>query len=156
MTIEQATPAHLEGVNRLLYQVADVHRRGRPDLFRADAKKYNDNELCAIFENESTPVFVALDDDDTVLGYAFCIIEEIENHPLLMDDKSLYIDDLCVEENRRGQHIGKALLEFVRQYAKSIRCRRITLNVWECNPSAMAFYRKNGFLPLKTGMEELL
>jgi GNAT superfamily N-acetyltransferase len=32
-----------------------------------------------------------------------------------------------------GKHIGKALYEFVRGYAKSIGCYNITLNVWEGN-----------------------
>lgn len=156
MTIQRASQAHLEGINRLLYQVAEVHHQGRPDIFRANAKKYNDDELCAILADEQTPVFAAVDDDQNVLGYAFCVLEEHNGHPLLMDEKILYIDDLCVEEQRRGQHIGRALLDYVRSYAKSIGCRRITLNVWACNPSAMAFYCKNGFAPLKTGMEELL
>lgn len=156
MNILRASEAHLDGINRLLYQVAEVHHQGRPDIFRANAKKYNDDELRAILADEHTPVFVALDDAHSVLGYAFCILEEQNDHPLLMDDKALYIDDLCVEEQLRGQQIGRALLDYVRDYAKSIGCRRMTLNVWECNPSAMVFYRRNGFVPLKTGMEEIL
>ncbi len=156
MHIRSAALEDADGIYRLLYQVAAVHSDGRPDIFRQGAKKYNDSRLQEILNNPNTPVFVAVNDDNYLLGYAFCVVDEIKNHPLLMDDKSLYIDDLCVEETMRGQHIGKALLEYVRAYAKKIGCRRITLNVWECNPSARAFYDKNGFGILKTTMEQML
>lgn len=156
MNIRFAALRDADGIYRLLYQVAAVHSNGRPDIFRKGAKKYNDSRLQEILNNPDTPVFVAVNDDNYLLGYAFCVIEEIKDHPLLMDDKSLYIDDLCVEETMRGQHIGKALLEYVRAYAVSIGCRRMTLNVWECNPSARAFYDKNGFSVLKTTMEQML
>lgn len=156
MTIIRATQAHLEGINRLLYQVADVHHQGRPDLFRANAKKYCDAEICRILADPDTPVFAAVDAQNTVMGYAFCILQEKKDHPLLMDCKTLYLDDLCVEESLRGRHIGKALLEHVRSYAKEIGCYHLTLNVWNCNPAAMRFYEANGFKPLKVGMEAML
>ena len=45
------------------------------------------------------------------------------------DIKTLYIDDLCVDENVRGKSIGKQLFEHVKSYAKEIECYNITLNV---------------------------
>ncbi len=156
MTILRAAQAHLDGINRLLYQVADVHHQGRPDLFRANAKKYSDAEILRILADPDTPVFVAVDAQNTVMGYAFCIIQEQKGHPLLMDCKTLYLDDLCIEESLRGQQIGKTLLEYVRSYAETIGCYHLTLNVWSCNPAAMRFYENNGFHPMKTGMELLL
>ncbi len=156
MTIRKASSGDADGIITLLHQVAEVHHKGRPDIFRAGAQKYDRGNLAAIFADEKRPVLVAVDAEERVLGYAFCVINEVKNHLLLMDDKSIYIDDLCVEETLRGQHIGKALLGAVREYAKEIGCRRLTLNVWECNPSARVFYEKNGFVPLETTLEQLL
>nr|MCR4790816.1 GNAT family N-acetyltransferase [Treponemataceae bacterium] len=67
-----------------------------------------------------------------------------------------YIDDLCVDENIRGQHIGKSLYDYVLQFAKEEGCYNLTLNVWTLNPNAMKFYEKCGLLPQKIGMEKIL
>ena len=73
-----------------------------------------------------------------------------------LDVKSLYIDDLCVDENIRGQHIGRQLYEYVLDYAKQSGCYNVTLNVWACNESARKFYEKCGLVPQKIGMEKIL
>lgn len=78
-------------------------------------------------------------------------------HALLLEDvKTLYIDDICVDENARGKHVGKSLYEYVRDYARSIGCHHITLNVWEGNEAALSFYRNMGMQVQKTTMETIL
>ena len=69
---------------------------------------------------------------------------------------NLYIDDICVDENARGKHIGKSLYDYVRDYALAIGCNNITLNVWEGNDSAKHFYNKCGLKPQKTTLEKIL
>ena len=156
MIIKRATENNLKGINKLLEQVLMVHHFGRPDLFKAGAKKYTDTELCEILEDDNRPIFVAVDDNDTVLGYAFCIMKQEIGNNILTDIKTLYIDDLCVDEELRGQHIGTALYDFVKDFAKSEGCYNITLNVWACNEDAHKFYEKCGLVPQKYGMEEIL
>ncbi len=157
-TIRLSTPADAPGINRLLYQVAAVHAAGRPDLFVAGEKKYTDDELLAIIETEADtrPIFVMVDEGDTVLGYAFCMVEDHADAHVLTHIKTLYVDDICVEESLRGQHIGGALYHHCVAYAKEIGCHNLTLNVWECNPGAKAFYEKMGMQVQKTGMEVIL
>ena len=156
MTIRVANSADLSGVERLLFQVAAIHEAGRPDIFKSNTKKYTAEELQVIFENPMTPVYLAVDDNDEVLGYAFCILRETKGNKLLCDRRELYIDDLCVDETCRGRHIGSALYHFVKDEAKRLACNAVTLNVWCLNDSAMAFYRALGMEPLKVVMEDRL
>ena len=156
MTIRVANSADLSGVERLLFQVAAIHEAGRPDIFKSNTKKYTAEELQVIFENPTTPVYLAVDDNDEVLGYAFCILRETKGNKLLCDRRELYIDDLCVDETCRGRHIGSALYHFVKDEAKRLACNAVTLNVWCLNDSAMAFYRALGMEPLKVVMEDRL
>ena len=149
--IRKANTEDIKALTKLLYQADAVHNGIRPDLFKSDTPKYNDQELEAIINDNSKPIFVY--DDGEVVGHAFCQITEVKNHRLLQDIKTLYIDDICVDEAVRGKHIGKALFEYVRDYARSIGCNNITLNVWEGNDSAMAFYKNMGMKVQKTGME---
>lgn len=144
------------GINKLLNQVLMVHHNGRPDLFKAHVKKYTDEELAVLIEDDSRPIFVAVDEAEEVLGYAFCVFQQHINNNILTDVKTLYIDDLCVDEEKRGMHIGRTLYDYVIDYAKAEGCYNLTLNVWSCNESAMRFYEKCGLVPQKVGMEKLL
>ena len=151
--IRRAEANDLEAINKLLQQVLTVHHRGRPDLFKETGKKYTDAELLGIFENPDTPVFV-YDKDGAVLGYAFCALQHL-NSGALMPITTLYLDDLCVLESARGLHIGTALFEYVKAFAKEKGCHNITLHVWEGNPGAKAFYEAQGMAPQYTSMELL-
>lgn len=155
MEIRRAEKGDMAGINELLRQVLTVHHNGRPDLFKSDSKKYTDEELAELIDDDGRPVFVA-DEGGKVLGYAFCVFKQYVNDNILTDIKTLYIDDLCVDEACRGQHIGRSLYEFVLAFAKEQGCYNVTLNVWECNTGAKRFYEKCGLVPQKTGMEKIL
>ena len=156
MLIRRAQEKDLNDINRLLQQVLLVHHIGRPDLFKAEGKKYNDEELICMMKDDSRPVFVGVDEEDKVLGYAFCIFQQYLNSGSLTDIKTLYIDDLCVDETVRGQHVGTQLYEYVLDFAKEQGCYNVTLNVWAKNESAMRFYEKCGLSVQKTGLEKIL
>ncbi len=156
MNIRRAVIKDMSGINKLLNQVLMVHHKGRPDLFKANVKKYTDEELSEIIVDDSRPIFVAVDESDEVLGYAFCVFQQHINNNILTDIRTLYIDDLCVDEEKRGMHKGKALYDYVVNFAKSENCYNITLNVWSCNESAMRFYEACGLVPQKVGMEKIL
>lgn len=134
MTVRFACEKDIPQMNSLLYQVERVHQQGRPDLFKEGAKKYTDNELKAMLKDKTKPIFAAVDENDVMKGYAFCVFQEHKGDNVLTDIKTLYIDDLCVDENCRGQHIGSVLYEAVKKFAKEQGCYNVTLNVWECNP----------------------
>jgi len=156
MNIRRACLRDMEDINQLLLQVCLVHHKGRPDLFKYGAKKYTDKQLAAIIGDDNTPILVAVDENEKVLGYAFCIFQQHLNNNILTDIKTLYIDDLCVDENMRGRHIGKQLYDAVIAFAREQHCYNVTLNVWSLNEGAMKFYEACGLKPQKVGMETIL
>ena len=156
MEIRRAMEKDMDGINNLLQQVCLVHHKGRPDLFKYGAKKYTDDQLKAIIHDDNRAIFTATDEDGKVLGYAFCIFQQHINDNILTDIKTLYIDDLCVDENIRGRHIGKQLYEAVLAFAREQGCYNVTLNVWSLNEPARKFYESCGLKPQKVGMETIL
>lgn len=156
MEIRRAREKDMDRINDLLLQVCLVHHKGRPDLFKYGAKKYTDEQLLGIIQDDRRPIFVALDENQRVIGYAFCVFQQHIDDNILTDIKTLYIDDLCVDETLRGQHIGKQLYEAVLAFAKESGCYNVTLNVWSLNTSAMQFYQSCGLVPQKIGMETIL
>lgn len=155
MTIRRAVQNDIPALSELLRQVCNVHHQGRPDLFKPDGTKYTSEQLTELIADDSRPIFVA-ETEEGVKGYAFCMFKQHLNDTCVTDIKTLYIDDLCVDENCRGQHIGRQLYEFVLQFAGESGCYNVTLNVWCCNPDAIQFYEKCGLVPQKIGMEKIL
>ena len=153
--IRMAKEKDIPKISDLLSQVCLVHHNGRPDIFNV-GRKYSAEELAVLLQDETRPILVSVDDNDAVMGYCFCIFQQHVNNAVLTDIKTLYIDDLCVDEQLRGQHIGKELYDAAVAFAKEHACYNLTLNVWSCNPSAMRFYEKQGLLTQKVGMELIL
>lgn len=156
MKIRRALEPDIPRMEDLLHQVCMVHHRGRPDLFRAGGSKYSTQELRQLIEDETRPILVAQDEAGVVRGYAFCVYQQHTGNRALTDVKTLYLDDLCVDESCRGQHIGQTLYQAVLDMARANGCYNVTLNVWSCNESAMRFYEKQGLKPQKVGMEVIL
>ena len=144
MKIRRAETCDMPRIDELLMQVELVHHKARPDLFKNGGRKYTDEELAAIIADDKRPILVAVDDNNRLLGYAFCIFQQYLDNTIMTDIKTLYIDDLCVDEACRGQHIGCALYAAVLAYAREHGCFNVTLNVWSGNDNAQRFYESCG------------
>ena len=153
MTVRRAEKKDTPRIQQLLWQVEQVHHRIRPDLFRDGGRKYTDAQLADILADDARPVLAAVDENDRLLGYAFCKFEEYRDDNIMQDRRTLYLDDMCVDETLRGQHIGRALFEAVRDYARAHGCRDLTLNVCTGNDAARRFYESCGFRPRKVCMD---
>ena len=155
MTVRRAVERDIPALMRLLVQVNMVHHNGRPDLFKGPTTKYTEAELKTILSDDATPVFVCVDEAGAVLGHGFCVLQHFGGQ-LMEEVDTLYIDDICVDEAARGRHVGAALYRHIVDYARALGCYNVTLNVWSCNPGAMAFYERMGMKPYKVGMETIL
>ena len=155
MDIRRAEAKDLNGIRKLLFQVNQLHADGRPDLFKSGGIKYTDREILEIIADNRRPVYVFAPEDQ-VLGYVFCVFEETAETSSLRPMRTLYIDDLCVDETARGQHIGQRLYGRAVQLARDSGCARVTLHAWNFNEKAFGFYEKLGMSPLYTTMEQRL
>ena len=155
MNIVKAERRHIPGMLRLLGQVGQVHHEIRPDIFRAGALKYDETALEALLQDENKPIFIG-EEGDRVLGYCFCVLKDYRGSGVQTDRVELYIDDLCVEEDCRGQGVATRLYAYVKEFAKELGCSFITLNVWCGNDNAQKFYEKMGLTPRSIMMEQPL
>jgi ribosomal protein S18 acetylase RimI-like enzyme len=155
MEIRLAKQTDIPQIINLLRQIGQLHYDLRPDIFRPVTLKYDEQQVLKIMDDEKRPIFIAAE-GDTVLGFGFCIVKQIQNHSVVNDMTEFYIDDLCVDENCRSQGIGEALCRHIYDYAKARHYRAVTLNVWSCNVRAIKFYERLGFQPQKIYMESVL
>ena len=166
MNIRRAEDRDSDRIIELLVQVCNVHADIRPDLFIHDGTKYSKEDLHEMYKDDNKPIFVAVDelsgdnanesDKEKVLGYCFCQIKKTEGSRCIKPFTQLFIDDLCVDEASRGQHVGRQLFDYVKSFAKELGCYEVTLNVWEGNDSARRFYDNMGMKPKETQMEIII
>lgn len=152
MTIRKAQEKDVSRIVELLGQVLQIHAEIRPDIFIPDTTKYTEQELAALLKDEKKPIYVAVNEEDVCMGYAFCQMKEQPFSNNMVQFQSLFIDDLCVDRFARGRHIGESLFDYVKQEAKRMGCYEVTLNVWAGNTSAEKFYEK---MEMKTKERQL-
>lgn len=156
MHIRKAEEKDILKIMELLGQVLQIHADIRPDIFIPGTTKYTEEELKALLKEEKKPIYVAVNEEDVCIGYAFCQIQEQPFSNNMVPFKSLFIDDLCVDQQIRGQHIGESLFEYAKLEAKKLNCYEVTLNVWAGNTSAEKFYEKMGMRTKERQMEYIL
>jgi len=157
MRIRGAMEKDFDRIIILLQQVLEIHAAIRPDIFRSGTTKYTKEQLSEILADGNRPIYVAVDDADDLMGYAFCVLKETpaESNNMVRY-KQLYIDDLCVDASARGQHVGEALFEHVKEQARAMGCYEVSLCVWAGNDGAERFYEKMGLKTKERIMEYIL
>ena len=69
------------------------------------------SELAELLKQEDRPIYVAVNEDDVCWRYAFCQMQEQPFSTNMVPFKSLFIDDLCVDQQGKGTaHRRKACL----------------------------------------------
>ena len=156
MIIRKAEDKDIPRIIELLGQVLQIHADIRPDVFIPGTTKYTVDELRELLKDEEKPIYIAANEEDVCVGYAFCQLQEQPFSNNMVQFKSLFIDDLCVDQLARGQHIGESLFEYVKKEAEQMGCYEVTLNVWSGNTSAEKFYEKMGMKTKERQMEYTL
>jgi GNAT superfamily N-acetyltransferase len=154
MKIRFAQEKDIERINELLVQIGGIHHKARPDIFNPATPKFNRDELLGILDSANKFIFVAVDDNDVVQGHLFCHIRESDGQGVVAKIKTMWIEDLCVDENIRSKGIGSQLFDVVEKFAKEQQCDSITLNVWQFNEGAKVFYEKKGMSIQRTTLEK--
>ncbi len=151
--IRRAEEKDAPRISALLKQVLEVHAAVRPDMYRSGTQKYSEADVKKLLTDPDCVLFVETDGTDRTVGYAICFVHEIGDDGIVVGRRELYIDDLCVDETARRTGVGQRLFEHVKAFAKEQGFDWITLNVWNDNVNALAFYRRMGLTERKTILE---
>lgn len=84
-------------------------------------------------------LFLALQ-DDRVVG----MIAWILTHELYSADAGLYISDIAVHADARGEGVGTALMAHARTWGRAHGVAKLGWDVWKNNTTAMKFYQRLG------------
>ena len=99
-----------------------IHAEIRLDIFIPGTTKYTVCELAALLKQEDKPIYVAVNEEDVCMGYAFCQLKEQPFPPTWCPSSRCSLMTFALT-SRRGQHIGESLFDYVKQQAKSTGLR---------------------------------
>jgi GNAT superfamily N-acetyltransferase len=87
-------------------------------------------------------VYVARANDGSVVGtFALLVMDNLAH----MGTPSAVVEDVCVDEQLRGQGIGRAMMHFAMECARGCGCYKLALSSNAKREGAHAFYRSLGF-----------
>lgn len=104
---------------------------------------FSKDKLTAELDNKDSEFYFAELDGRTV-GYLKLNMGQAQTE--LKDDKALEIERIYVLREFHGKNVGQVLYEKAIEIARHIHADYVWLGVWEANPRALQFYRKNGFV----------
>jgi diamine N-acetyltransferase len=113
-----------------------------------DMKKYLEGELSIVnltaeLNNKDSEFYFAII-ENKVVGYIKLNFGQSQTE--LKEDNSLEIERIYVSKKYHGKRVGQLLYEKAIEISKQKNADYIWLGVWEENPRAISFYKKNGFV----------
>jgi ribosomal protein S18 acetylase RimI-like enzyme len=154
--IRPAAPEDWPAIKLSLTYMATLHNGLRPDLYTLKPKLVYGQYRKLTKNPEKTPVLVAVDEENHILGHLFAEYRHIKKHGCNQARSYLYVGDLCVDESARGQGIGARLLEEAALLARLRGLDKLELNVTEANENTLRFYENRGFCTQKRVMEKFV
>ncbi len=151
--IRRAQKQDAHRIAQLLETIAELHHKGRPDIYAGGGAKYGIEDVEKKIADDNEIIFVAVNEVDYVLGYTISKIYTTENDGIIIGQKKMYIDDVCVDSQFRKHGIGKMLMETTKQMAVDEDCSICELNVWAFNENAIKFYESCGMSKQRIYME---
>ena len=124
-------------------EVQNLHHHIEPTMF----KPFNQEKVELAFKEileDGVKAFVAFFKEEKV-GYILLRSIELEENAFKYYIRKLSIDHICVVESYRKHGIGKALVDFSKEYARSLDLKRIEMNYWTQNENSGQFFRAQGF-----------
>ena len=114
-----------------------------------DMKAYLDtsfaiDKLTAELSNPNSEFYFAID-NEIIIGYLKVNTGSAQTEN--KDASAFEIERIYVDQNYLGKKIGQLLFEKAIDLAKVKKASYVWLGVWEENHRALAFYKKNGFIP---------
>ncbi|MBA9075233.1 ribosomal protein S18 acetylase RimI-like enzyme [Flavobacterium gossypii] len=94
--------------------------------------------------NSKNSEFYFAELNNEIIGYLKINFGESQTE--LKDDKALEIERIYVLKDFHGKKVGQLLYDKAIEVASQTNADYVWLGVWEENPRAISFYKKNGFV----------
>ena len=142
--VREAKRKDLPRVTELRAQLHELYGFGRPDFFQKPFGEELAKETASM-QRGRQDLLLIFEEDGAIWGYLHAVFET-DSASLYRDARSYCsVRELCVDKSCRGQGIGTALMQALREQTIARGCPKIELQTWEFNAGALEFWQKQGF-----------
>lgn len=134
MIIRQAAPEDAQAIYDMIYELAVYEKAPQEVVTTADEIRDT------LFGAESKTEALICEVAGKIVGYAVFFT----SYSTWLGRNGIYMEDLYVSPDARGQGAGKALLKTIAQYAVQRKCGRLEWSVLDWNQPAIDFYLSIG------------
>lgn len=134
MIIRPAAPADAQAIYDMIYELAVYEKAPQEVVTTADEIRDT------LFGAESKTEALVCEVAGKIVGYAVFFT----SYSTWLGRNGIYMEDLYVSPDARGQGAGKALLKTIAQYAVARKCGRLEWSVLDWNQPAIDFYLSIG------------
>ena len=113
------------------------------DMIKYLEEEFNRDKLTSELTDKNSEFYFAAFEEN-IIGYLKLNFGQSQTE--IKDNNALEIERIYVLRDFHGKRVGQLLYEKALQIAKKMNAAYIWLGVWEKNPKAISFYKKNGFI----------
>lgn len=124
--------------------VQELHHEIEPEIFKPYSKENMEKLFDELLQDENVSAYLAYYNGD-VAGYVLLTRKEQDENYFRKSYLVLNVDQICVDGEFKGKGIGKALVDFAKDYARKLKISRIEMNYWTRNNNSGEFFRSQGF-----------
>ncbi|ATB28058.1 GNAT family N-acetyltransferase [Melittangium boletus] len=136
--IRSATPEDVPAIARLIRALAEYEKLSHEVVLEQEALRRH------LFGERPHAEVVLAEQGGQVVGFALFF----HTYSTFLSRPSLYLEDLFVLPEHRGQGHGKGLLTHLARLAVERGCGRFEWSVLDWNAPAIAFYKSVGAVPM--------
>ena len=133
----------LQKIGRKTFEETFSESNSEENMGKYLEEGFSKEKLTAELKNKDSEFYFALLNDE-VIGYLKVNFGESQTE--LKDSKALEIERIYVSKEFHGKSVGQILYDKAIEIAKRKATEYVWLGVWEENPRAISFYKKNGFV----------
>lgn len=148
--IRKATNDDKTELRKLYLALEEDGVRYQPEHFVIGER--TDEFFQSIFDADNQDILVA-DIDGVAVGFVHVMILQQKKVSCLKPQSVVYMQDLCVSEDKRNNGIGAKLVRAAKNYGKEHGVDFIRTQVFPGNVDGMRFYERNGFCEMMKTIE---
>jgi ribosomal protein S18 acetylase RimI-like enzyme len=133
----------LQKIGRQTFQETFSESNSEENMKNYLEEGFSNEKLTAELNDENSEFYFALLDNQ-IIGYLKINFGESQTE--LKDSKALEIERIYVSKEFHRKSVGQLLYDKAIEIAKQKNSDYVWLGVWEENPRAISFYKKNGFV----------
>ena len=151
LIVRKAAAADFQAVSNIMDQVQSLHVEWRPDIYKPTTELLSQESYLQALSDDA---FYVAEIDGNVVGVMGIQFRHVET-PTHVTRDILFIDSMAVDEPFRGQGVGHAFFDKVREIAAQRNCDGLELQVNARNAKAREMYANYGFTEKSINLELL-